>query len=182
MRIRAITCAILASIAMPSCGSGGTGSSDIQPGDLPNRYDRQSGVNTIQATIDGVAWSGTVGQINRAFYPSFGPASNHLRLGGSSNPALDLILRVDGVTGPGTYPLGGVTSPVLSGTWTGFSLFGYQDGFFTARWVATMGSITVTAIDAVGAKGTFGFTADPDPTSKAIGQLIVTDGQFDVTF
>ncbi len=108
---------------------------------------------------------------NRSFSP--GGLGNELRLYGISNPYLGLRLQVVEVSGPGVYQLTGQSF----GSTAEVSLHPPKDG-----WHPTVGSVTVIEIGPSGARGTFSFTAEPGYWSKEAGQLVVTNGRFDVTF
>jgi len=75
-------------------------------------------------------------------------------------------------TGPGTYPIGGVTiatHTLMGNTWSASSAQG-------------SGSITVTTSTANRVAGTFAFVLQADGPSGATGTRNITQGQFDLTF
>jgi len=78
------------------------------------------------------------------------------------------------VLGPGTFTVG-AASPTNFSVSTG-----------AASWQAAVtvgsGTLTVTSISAVGAEGTFQFTAGPLAGTGATANKVVTQGVFDVTF
>lgn len=176
-RARIHTGMLLVSLALLACGDSG---SATLPNGLPSKYPQVAGSNTMQATIDGVEWSGRVVELNRGFFPVLGDETNVLELYGTSNPFLGLTLRVVEVNGPGVYQLRRLPPAIFyprPGSWAAVSLFGTE-----GTWYNTVGSVTVVEIGTSGARGTFSFTAEPATWSKAMGQLVVTNGRFDVTF
>ncbi len=148
--------ALLLSIA--ACGSD-TGPSD--PPDLPN--------GTMSARIDGSSWSATI-----AIFATYNNGILAIAGGDAVSGGTRTIGIGAQVTAPGTFPIGG-TNPA-----NGLVTIG------TSTWQAAAGigsgSITITAISATGARGTFQFNALPVANTPATGTRAVTEGSFDVTF
>ncbi len=77
-------------------------------------------------------------------------------------------------TAPGTFTIG-ATSPANA-------LVNEAGKAWQAAQSIGSGTITITAISATGAAGTFQFTAAPVSGTGATGNRVVTEGVFDVTF
>ncbi len=122
----------------------------------------------ITATIDGQSWNGSLAV--QATH-----SSNVLAIGGVNNAQQQIMITIPGVSAPGTFTLGagqGGIAQVVIGT--------------TQAWTTSMvggtGTVTVTELNANGAKGTFSFTGIASPGTSATGTKAVTNGSFDVEF
>lgn len=92
----------------------------------------------------------------------------------AGGPLRTISLSLYNVAGPGTYPFG-VNLMVPGGN---AILANTTSGWGTPLSGAA-GTITITALDASRIAGTFAFTADAT-TGSATGQVVVTDGEFDL--
>ncbi|HWF87093.1 MAG TPA: hypothetical protein VG222_19685 [Vicinamibacterales bacterium] len=79
-------------------------------------------------------------------------------------------------TGPGVYALGPLS------TANAFLLVGNPAAGWNAAVGIGSGSVTVGALTATGASGTFTFTMNAVPNSTATGTKAITEGVFNVTF
>lgn len=139
-------------------GGGGTGGG----GTTPNR-------GTITATIDGVAYSGVVRTAtNQSGIFAIAAINDQTNVG----------FGIGALAAAGTTSIS-ATSPTNALLTTGTSLP-------AVSWFASTsggaGTLTISAISATGATGTFQFTLQPSPGTGASGTRSVTSGSFTVTF
>ena len=163
---------MLVTLATLACGGGGGG-------DNGGNNNNPTGPNTPGATngsftavINGVTWSaiGTV-VVNRQSNNFIGIAAS----GFASSTNYALVLGIANATGPGTH------SFLVAGTGDGSSLIigGTTTGWGTA-FNGGNGNVTITSLSANRIVGTFSGTAVP--SSGTAANLVVTNGQFDITF
>jgi hypothetical protein len=122
-----------------------------------------NGAGKFAARVDGQTWSA---EFVEALY-----IGNVFSVSGNDGD-LNITLSV-AAQGTGTYDLtaGSAAGVIAEGSdaWYAVGLGG-------------SGTITVTSLDAHGAKGTFAFTGGPVPGGGTTGTRTVTQGTFDVTF
>jgi hypothetical protein len=165
------TLALLATVAALACGGGGDDDDDGNPTGPPAGGGGATN-GSMTATIGGVNWSatGTV-TVNRS-------SPNFIGLGATGfagGTAYALVVGIGNATGPGTHNLnvyaGGDGSSLIIGTQT----TGYGTAFQGGS-----GTITITSLTSNRVVGTFSGTLVPSTGGGA--NLIVTNGQFDITF
>jgi hypothetical protein len=163
--------ALLATVAALACGGGGDDDDDGNPTGPPAGGGGATN-GSMTATIGGVNWSatGTV-TVNRS-------SPNFIGLGATGfagGTAYALVVGIGNATGPGTHNLnvyaGGDGSSLIIGTQT----TGYGTAFQGGS-----GTITITSLTSNRVVGTFSGTLVPSTGGGA--NLIVTNGQFDITF
>jgi hypothetical protein len=163
--------ALLATVAALACGGGGDDDGDGNPTGPPVGGGGATN-GSMTATIGGVNWSatGTV-TVNRS-------SPNFIGLGATGfagGTAYALVVGIGNATGPGTHNLnvyaGGDGSSLIIGTQT----TGYGTAFQGGS-----GTITITSLTSNRVVGTFSGTLVPSTGGGA--NLIVTNGQFDITF
>jgi len=153
VKIFARTMAIgLLTLGLAACGDEDTG-----PGEG----------GSLTASIDGEAFTASL-----SVQATYG--NDLLVIGGVNGSQQQIMLSLPGITSTGTVNLGagnlGVAQVIL----------GTQA--WTTSLVGGTGSVTVTSLDANGAKGTFTFTGIAAPNTGATGTKAVTNGSFDVKF
>jgi hypothetical protein len=122
---------------------------------------------SMSARIDGSSWSAT-----SALAVAY--SGGILAFAGSDATSTTIGIGVI-PDGPGTYPIG--TNQPTNANLT----FGAGKSWGAAS-TSGSGSVTITAIDANSATGTFEFTAEPVATTGATGTHVVTSGAFSVKF
>jgi len=122
---------------------------------------------SMSARIDGADWSATTA-LTVAY------SGGILAFAGSDASSATLGIGVI-PDGPGTYPIG-INEPTNANL-----TFGAGKSWSAAS-TGGSGSVTLTAIDAHSATGTFQFTMEPVGTTGATGTHSVTNGAFSVTF
>ncbi len=142
----------------------GTGSDCLGDGPRPTSN------RTITATIDGSLWSAA-----ESITGSY--TDGRLTLTGQNTGGESIEITVTTST-TGTFVIGGfgggsltfiLTDTRTARSWRAFTANG-------------SGTLTLSAISATRAVGTFSFTALPTPASGAVGNRVVAAGMFDVTF
>ena len=130
--------------------------------------------STMSAKIDGIRWDAV--DIFAENFTDNRPPSPTFAVTGTDAQNINLIMN-SVPTVAGTYALGPYIS---SGPQPPQAFFSAGDGVsFTTFGPPPSGSITVAAVTATSASGTFSFTAvSQQPGSKRV----VTEGTFDVTF
>ena len=162
------TIAFLATLAAFACG----GSSDDDNGNPTGPGGGGATNGTFSAVINGTTWSAT-GQVSVTRQNP-----NFIGIGGSGfagSTAYAFVLGIGNATGPGTHSFnisagGDGSSLIIGGTTTGWGT-AFNGG---------TGSVTITVLTTNRIAGTFSGTAVP--SSGSAGNLIVTNGQFDLTF
>lgn len=124
--------------------------------------------NTVTASIDGVAFSGTV-SVQSSY------SGGVLTIGAVGANSRQINIVIPNATAAGNFDLGAGRPGVITVT------FGIQSAWTTTQNGGT-GTVALTAISATGAKGTFSFTAVPAPGTGTVGNKVVTNGAFDVEF
>lgn len=124
--------------------------------------------NTVTASIDGVAFSGTV-SVQSSY------SGGVLTIGAVGANQRQINIVIPSATTTGNYDLGAGRPGVITVT------FGIQSAWTTSLTGGT-GTVALTAISASGAKGTFSFTAVPAAGTGTVGNKVVTNGVFDVKF
>lgn len=121
---------------------------------------------TVTARIDGSGFSATVAiaaTYSGGIFAVAGTDAQGRTIGFGSQ-----------VLAPGTFTVGAANP-------TNFSVSAGASSWQAAVTLGS-GTLTVTSISAVGAEGTFQFTAGPLAGTGATGNKVVTQGVFDVTF
>ena len=161
--------AVVATLFALGCGGGGGGNNNGNPtGPVPGGATN----GTFTAQINGVTWSAT-GTVNVSKQPP-----SFIGLGASGfagGTAYAFVLGIGNATGPGTHSFnvfagGDGSSLVIGGTTSGWGT-AFQGG---------TGSVTITVLTSNHIVGTFSGTAVPSSGSAA--NLVITNGQFDLTF
>jgi hypothetical protein len=166
--------ALFATVAVLACGGGGSDDDDDDDGNPMGPPPGSGGATngSLTATIGGANWSatGTI-TVNKS-------SPNFIGIGASGfagNAAYALVIGIGNATGPGTHNLnvfaGGDGSSLIVGSQT----TGYGTAFQGGS-----GTITITSLTANRIVGTFSGTLVPSTGSGA--SLLVTNGQFNVTF
>ena len=162
--------AVLASLVALGCGGGGGGDDDGNPTGPGGTAGATNGTFTV--VINGTTWSaqGTV-TVSRQ-------ANNFIGVAGSGyagSTAYSIVIGIGNASGPGTHSLnvfaGGDGSSVIVG--------GVQTGWGTA-FQGGGGTLTVTSLSSNRIVGTFSGTAIP--SSGTAANLVLTSGQFNITF
>ena len=153
--VRFLTAAVLCS-TIAACGDSGTndGGGDDE--------------NTVTASIDGVAFSGTV-SVQSSY------SGGVLTIGAVGANQRQINIVIPNATTTGNYDLGAGRPGVVTVT------FGIQSAWTTGLTGGT-GTVALTAISASGARGTFSLTAVPAAGTGTVGNKVVTNGAFDVKF
>ena len=162
------TIALLATLAAFACGGG----SDDDNGNPTGPPAGGATNGSWSAQINGTTWSAT-GTVTVTRQPN-----NYIGLGGfgfAGNTAYSVVLGIGNAPGPGTHSFnlqagGDGSSLIIGGTTTGWGT-AFNGG---------NGSVTITTLTSNRIVGTFSATAVPSSGSAA--NLIVTNGQFDITF
>jgi hypothetical protein len=161
--------AVLAPLALLAIGCGGAGSSTTGPGGSSGkaRY-------YMTANIDGTAWAeddfgaSTVGA-------RWVGAGLYTITGYSTPQNVTVLLTLNTIRGPGTYPLG-VNFNVPGGT---AQVSNINSGW-TTRLSGSAGTITITSLTNTEIVGTFSFVANGILTAPATSTKNVTNGTFDL--
>jgi len=165
------TIAFLATLSALACGGGSD--DDGNPTGPPAGGGGGGATNgTFSAQINGSTWSAT-GTVNVSRQPP-----NFIGLSGfgfAGNTAYSVVLGIGNATGPGTHSFnisagGDGSSLIIGGTTTGWGT-AFSGG---------NGSVTITSLTSNRIVGTFSGTAVP--SSGSAGNLVITNGQFDLTF
>jgi len=164
---RVVACMLL----LGSC-SGGDG--PIDPGD----DEEPGGSSRMTATIDGRAWTAatTPGLVTAL---QFSPVTGGYIITGAEQTSTgtigtSLVLTINNISGPGSYPLGvdGVS------VYGGFASVTGTSGAWTTPISGEAGTITISALTATRIAGTFAFTARAS-SGTVTGTRTVTTGVFD---
>ncbi len=133
------------------------------------------GSNVFSASIDGTAWSAPSTAISSA--SNTGSIPGGILFTGTTTvgtQARSLILSLDRIKGPGTYPLGVNTGTTAGGTLT--MTFG------SASWWTPLngksGTLTITSLTSSRVVGTF--SGELAPLAGGTGNVHITNGTFDV--
>ncbi len=155
--------------ALLAAACGGDGSSTTGPGGSSGktRY-------YLTANIDGAAWA----------EDDFGASTVGARLSGpglytisgySSSAAITVLLTLNTIRGPGTYPLG-VNFGVPGGT----AQVSNTTSGWTTRLSGAAGSVTITSLTQTEIVGTFTFVANGILNAPSTSTKNVTTGTFDL--
>jgi hypothetical protein len=125
---------------------------------------------TMTALIDGSSWAASN---IAATYPG-----GILAIAGTDTQGRSIGFAVGPTTTPGTYPVA-VTSAVNASL---NIIVGSTAQAWQAVQTSGAGSVTLTAISANRATGTFQFTVVPVAGTGAAGTRSITQGAFDVTY
>lgn len=155
---------LAAIVATTACGGSSSTTS-------PSGGGQASGKGTLTATIDGVAYTGT---INSATLQSSG------------------LLNIASNSSDLTRSVNFAVQPAAVGTFSGASsaiqlnVITTSGGAVTGSWLTSLnfgsGSLTITSLSSTGVSGTFAFTAVPATASTPSGNKVVTNGAFTATF
>lgn len=132
--------------------------------------------STLNVTIGGAAWNGAFvqGSVTTSTQVGVGPTL----IIASTNSTRGVSITLTGVTGPGTYALGN------TGTVTRQLAVSNVTNPLTNMWssigAGASGSVIITSMTATRVRGTFSATLVPTPGSSTTGNLVVTNGAFDV--
>jgi hypothetical protein len=154
-------------LVLAACG--GDGPTD--PGDDPGGGGNTTGTR-MTATIDGQSWAAgsTAGLVTAI---QFAPASGGYIISGIQSPGLSIVITINNISGPGTYPLG-VDAATVYGGFAGVT----GAGTWNTPISGAAGSITITTLTTTRIVGTFNFTATA-AAGGATGSKVVTNGVFD---
>jgi hypothetical protein len=158
--------AVIATLVALGCGGG---DDDGNPTGPPGGGGATNG--TFSVSVNGTTWNatGTI-TVNRQ-----GNFIGLAAAGYAGSTAYSLVVGIGNATGPGTHSLnvfaGGDGSSVIVG--------GIQTGWGTA-FQGGGGTLTITSLTSNRIVGTFSGTAVP--SSGTAANLVLTNGQFDVTF
>ena len=158
---------LIATLASLGCGGGGgdDGGNPTAPGGGATN-------GTFTVVVNGTTWSarGTVSVTRQA--------NNFIGIAGSGfagGTAYSIVIGIGNATAPGTHSLnvfgGGDGSSVIIGSTT----IGYGTAFQGGG-----GTLTITSVSSNRIVGTFSGTAVPSSGGGA--NLVLTSGQFDLTF
>jgi hypothetical protein len=132
---------------------------------------------TMTAQINGASWcaAGTI-TVSRQQNNYIGVAGT----GFSGNTAYAFVISIGNATGPGTHSFtiaagSDGSSLIIGSSTTGGSAAGWGTSFGGGS-----GSVTITTLTATRIAGTF--TATAVPSSGSASNLVITSGQFDVTY
>ena len=164
--------AVVATLVALGCGGGGD-DDDGDPTGPPGGGGGGGATNgTFSVSVNGTTWSaqGTV-SVTRGTNNFIGVAGS----GYAGTTAYSIVVGIANATGPGTHSLnvfaGGDGSSVIVG--------GVQTGWGTA-FQGGGGTLTITSLTSNRIVGTFSGTAIP--SSGTAANLVLTSGQFDITF
>jgi hypothetical protein len=165
------TLALFATVAAFACGGGSDDDDNGNPTGPPPSGGASNG--SLTANIGGVNWSATGNVSVTRSNPNF------IGLGASGfggSTAYALVIGIANATGPGSHNLniytgGGDGSSLIVGTQTAGYGTAFQGG---------SGTITITSLTANRIVGTFSGTLVPSTGTGA--NLVITNGQFDITF
>ena len=162
--------AVMATLVALGCGGGGDDDDDGNPTGPPGGG-ATNGSFSVQ--INGASW-GAIGTINiqRQQNNTIGFAAS----GSAGGTTYGVAVSIVNATGPGTHSLniftGGDGSNVAIGTSSGV-------GYSTSL-TGGSGTLTITTLTATRIVGTFSGTAVPAGATAA--NLVLVNGQFDITF
>ena len=164
--------ALIATLAALGCGGGGDddNGNPTGPGPGPGAGGATNGTFTV--VLNGTTWSaqGTV-TVSRQSNNFIGIAGS----GFAGGTAYSIVVGIGNATGPGTRNLnvyaGGDGSSVIIGSTTVGYATSLQGG---------SGTLTITSLTSNRIVGTFSGTALP--SSGGGSNLVLTNGQFDITF
>lgn len=160
MRTKSLVSAIATVVFAVACGG-----SDSKGVTNPNQ--RQS-AGTLSARIDGTVWTASV--------VSVAVNNNGLIISGASASGQGLAIGASRLQGAGAQTFGSNVSALATLT------LGTQSWSATGvQGTGSSGTVTLTALTASRAVGTFAFTATP-LAGGATANRVVTSGAFDVTF
>lgn len=155
---------IAALAATTACGGSNSTTS-------PSGGGQASGKGTITATIDGVAYTGTISSATIQSSGLLNIASNSADLTRSINFAVQ---------------------PAAVGTFSGASsaiqlnVITMSNNTVTGSWLTSLnfgsGSLTISSLSSTGVSGTFAFTAVPATPTTPAANKVVTNGTFTATF
>jgi hypothetical protein len=164
-----VVCAVVAATATcgggnsPAAPSAGAGSGGSGGASGPN-------FGTLTATIDGVAYTGTINLATNV-NGVLNIASN------SADRLLSVNLATSAAAGSQTISIANATvMQVIATNGTAVS------GTWFASAVGGSGTLTITSINTTGASGTFSFNAVAGPTGGGAGTKVVTNGSFSARF
>jgi hypothetical protein len=123
----------------------------------------------MTAMLSGAAWNAAI--------VAAGTSLGYISLTGI-NSQQTLIITIPQPTATGTYPLGNTPGQILM-AWDPNAV---APAGARCCWgvLGDVGSITFTSLTITRAKGTFGAILSPQPGTAARGQLVITNGTFDV--
>jgi hypothetical protein len=165
------TLALLATVAAFACGGGDDDDDGDPTGPGPGGGGATNG--SMTASVGGASWSatGTVG-VTRSNPNTIGIAAT----GFAGGTAYGIVVNIVNATGPGSHNAnpfsGGDGSTIIVGTQAGTGYASALNG--------GSGTITITSLTSNRIVGTFFGTLGPSSGSGA--SLVITSGQFDITF
>lgn len=161
--MRSMTTLALAAALLAGCSSSNSGDNGGGSG----------GSTPITATVNGSAFVGNTSPI--AHY--LGNALSFSAF--NSDQSQEILITVTNVSGTGTFSF----ESALGGSVAEYETSATSS---TPQWITGYnggtGTITVSALTATGASGTFSFTGAASPGTGASGTATVTNGKFNVTF
>ena len=165
--------ATLSTLITLACGGGGSDNSGNNNNPTaPNSPGATNGA--FRAVLNGAQW-GAIGQVSvtRGTNNFIGIAAAGTATGGATYA---IVVGIGNATGPGTHTFN------LAGFGDGSSLIvgGTTIGWGTA-FTGGNGSVTITTLTANHIVGTFSGTAVPS-TAGSGGNMVITNGTFDITF
>jgi len=128
----------------------------------------------MTATIDGAAWAEDDAQASITGARLAGPGLYTIA-GYSSSAAITVLLTLNTIRGPGSYPLG-VNFGVPGGT----AQVSNTSSGWTTRLSGAAGSVTITSLTQTEIVGTFTFVANGILNAPATSTKNVTTGTFDL--
>ena len=164
--------ALAAIVAALGCGGG-----DDDDGNPTGPPGGGATNGSFTAQVNGTAWSatGTI-TVSRQQNNYIGVAGT----GFAGSTAYAFIVSIGNATGPGTHSFnlaagGDGSSLIIGSSTTGGSAAGWGTAFNGGN-----GSVTITSLTSTRIVGTF--TATAVSSSGSGGNLVITNGQFDVTY
>jgi hypothetical protein len=176
MRPNRSTIGLTALVALlAACGGGGDATS---PSDGNQNPGGTTGTNHMTATINGQSFSSSgVGALFASQIDAI--SGGYLVLGvETAASGRGITFTLNGISGPGTYPLG-VDGVSVAGGFGSVTVNGTN--VWNTGLTGGSGTITITSLTTKGIAGTFTFTASPAGGS-ATGTQTVTNGSFDAAF
>jgi len=132
--------------------------------------------STFSVTLGGSAWNAAF--VQGSVTTSSQPGVGQTLVVASTNSTRGVSITLTGVTGPGTYALG--NSGAVTRQMTVTNVTNPLSNMWSSIGAGASGSVIITSMTASRVKGTFSATLVPTPGSTTTGNMVVTNGAFDV--
>jgi hypothetical protein len=156
---------------------GATGTRVVTNGEFDAPMQNTAVMPALTDSMGGKMSSSLGGQAWNAAIIAAGTSATHFSLTGI-NDRQTLVLTIPKPTATGTYPLSNAAGSILQ-AWDPNAVA--PAGSRCCYGIAgDVGTITFTSLTVTRAKGTFSATLRPQPGTAATGNLVITNGTFDV--